>query len=130
MTHIFSLNEKLSLSIKPTNSSQTEIKCPEASTEIAIVTPTRSLTGSQTGNQKSDYFRTRLKSIEKRNRAKYSKKIKDCENSKANLYQEKFYLRLMLAFDWPANEETILKASFKGILKKLLTEIYLPHEPV
>ena len=96
MTHIFSLNEKLSLSIKPTNSSQTEIKCPEASTEIAIVTPTRSLTGSQTGNQKSDYFRTRLKSIEKRNRAKYSKKIKDCENSKANLYQEKFLLTLDL----------------------------------
>ena len=129
MTHIFSLNEKLSLSIKPTNSSQTEIKCPEASTEIAIVTPTRSLTGSQTGNQKSDYFRTRLKSIEKRNRAKYSKKIKDCENSKAKLYQEKFYFRLMLAVDWLANEETIFKPPFL-MQKKLLTEIYLPHEPV
>ena len=93
MTHIFSLNDKVSLSIKPTNSSQTELKCPESSTEIATVTPTRSSTGSQTGSQKSDFFRTRLKSIEKRNRAKYSKKIKDCENSKANLYQEKFHFK-------------------------------------
>ena len=89
MTH-FSLNDKLSLSIKPTNTSQSVIECPESSSQIATVATIRSSTGSQTGSQKSEFFRSRLKAIEKRNRAKYSKKIKDCENSKASLYQAKF----------------------------------------
>ena len=75
----------------PANSSETEMKCPETSPSSPTVKPTRSSTGSSTGSQKSDFFRTRLKAIEKRNRAKYSKKIKDCENSKASLYQEKFF---------------------------------------
>ena len=73
----------------PANSSETEMKCPETSPSSPTVKPTRSSTGSSSGSQKSDFFRTRLKAIEKRNRAKYSKKIKDCENSKASLYQEK-----------------------------------------
>ena len=107
MTHnfdlFFSLNDKLSLSTMPANSSETEMKCPETSPSSPTVKPTRTSTGSTTGSptgssagsssgsQKSDFFRTRLKAIEKRNRAKYSKKIKDCENSKASLYQEKLY---------------------------------------
>ena len=89
MTHL-SLNDKLSLSTKPTNTSQTVIECPESSSQTVSVTTTRSPAGSQTGSQKSEFFRARLKAIEKRNRAKYSKKIKDCENSKASLYQAKF----------------------------------------
>ena len=99
MTHqirlILSLNDKLSLSTRPANASETEMKCPETTPPSPTAKPTRSSTGSTTGSsagsQKSDFFRTRLKAIEKRNRAKYSKKIKDCENSKASLYQEKFF---------------------------------------
>ena len=74
------------------------MKYPETTPTSPTAKPTRSstgsTTGSSTGSQKSDFFRTRLKAIEKRNRAKYSKKIKDCENSKASLYQEKFFPKI------------------------------------